>query len=203
MPSRATWAAPWLRYLYLLLWGRWARRVVSPRSIDEGIGVPTKECPCRHLPGGQLILNVVRTQNIEFDNEEIQTESKILEAEVTAILAVLNLGGGDIVVGAIKAVDAGVLDSPFPLNIHARDQVLAHGIARVHAATWSSATCPSRKRLRTFTAPRGPQGRKRKEERWITTWRLMTSGRSAKERLWERRANKYWLFLKKGRRMIQ
>ena len=99
--------------------------VVSPRSIDEGIGVPTKEAHVDTYRAANWILNVVRTQNIEFDNEEIQTESKILEAEVTAILeAVLNLGGGDIVVGAIKAVDAGVLDSPFPLNIHARDQVL-------------------------------------------------------------------------------
>jgi len=71
------------------------------------------------------INNVVRTQKIKMDNEEIETESKVLDTEVTAILeVVLKLGEGDIVIGAIKAVDAGVLDSPFPLNINARDNVL-------------------------------------------------------------------------------
>ncbi|MDY6825601.1 MAG: methylaspartate mutase subunit E [Bacillota bacterium] len=99
--------------------------IVSPRSIDEGIGVPTKDAHVETYKAANWINQVVRTQKIKMDNEEIETESKVLETEVTAILeAVLKLGNGDIVIGAIKAVDAGVLDSPFPLNIHAKDNVL-------------------------------------------------------------------------------
>jgi methylaspartate mutase epsilon subunit len=44
---------------------------------------------------------------------------------VKAILdKVLEMGDGDIIVGSIKAVDAGVIDSPFHSNLHIRDRVL-------------------------------------------------------------------------------
>ena len=66
--------------------------------------MPTKEAHVETYSAANWIIDVVRTQNIAFDNTEIQTESKILEAEVTAILeTVLKLGDGDIAVGAIKA----------------------------------------------------------------------------------------------------
>lgn len=99
--------------------------VVSPRSIDEGIGVPTKEAHVETYGAANWIINVVRAQNIEFDNEAVRLEEKITEAEVTAILeTMLYLGDGDIAVGAVKAADAGVIDSPFPLTIYAKDRVL-------------------------------------------------------------------------------
>jgi methylaspartate mutase epsilon subunit len=99
--------------------------VASLKTIDEAAGVPTKDSHVESYRSAFWIFDVVRTQQFELDNEEIQQEEKITAAEVTAILDnVLQLGDGDIVVGAIKGVEAGVLDSPFPISVHARDKVL-------------------------------------------------------------------------------
>ncbi|MDA8080152.1 MAG: methylaspartate mutase subunit E [Actinomycetota bacterium] len=95
------------------------------KTIDEAIGIPTKESHIESYQAAKWVLDVVRTQEFEIDNEDIRQEESITEAEVTAILdKVLELGEGDIAVGAIRAVEAGVLDSPFSINIHAKDQVL-------------------------------------------------------------------------------
>jgi len=74
----------------------------------------------RRLESGEL-----EDQEIEIDNEIIDQEEAVATAEVHAILEkVLELGDGDLVVGTIKAVEAGVLDSPMSINIHAQDKVL-------------------------------------------------------------------------------
>ncbi|MCR4419105.1 MAG: hypothetical protein QHH27_04170 [Clostridia bacterium] len=112
---------------YTALVGALAKvEAVSVRTVDEGVGVPTKEAHESSYRAANWIFEVVRTQKLaDLDDEDIRLEEKITEAEITAILdRVLDLGDGDIVVGAIKAVEAGVLDSPFPLNVHARDRVL-------------------------------------------------------------------------------
>ena len=47
------------------------------------------------------------------------------EKEIRAIVdKVIEFGDGDVVVGSIRAVEAGVLDSPFPANINVKDKVM-------------------------------------------------------------------------------
>jgi methylaspartate mutase epsilon subunit len=100
-------------------------QAVFVRTIDEGAGVATREAHALSYEAANWILNVVRTQKIKFDIEGIETEEKVTEAEVRAILEkVLELGDGDVVVGSIKGVEAGVIDSPFCPNIHVKDNVL-------------------------------------------------------------------------------
>jgi methylaspartate mutase epsilon subunit len=100
-------------------------QAVFVRTIDEGAGVPTEEAHALSYASANWILNVVRTQRIKFDIEGMETEERITEAEVRAILEkVLEFGDGDIIVGSIKAVEAGVIDSPFCPNIHVKDKVL-------------------------------------------------------------------------------
>jgi methylaspartate mutase epsilon subunit len=100
-------------------------QAVFVRTIDEGAGVPTQEAHALSYESANWILNVVRTQKIKFEIEGMETEERITEAEVSAILEkVLELGDGDIIVGSIKAVEAGVIDSPFCPNIHVKDKVL-------------------------------------------------------------------------------
>lgn len=95
------------------------------KTIDEALGVPSLESHVQTYKACTWIFNVVRTQDFEVNNEDILQEEKITEAEVTAILdKVLDLGDGDVVVGSVKAVEAGVLDSPFSINVHAKDKVL-------------------------------------------------------------------------------
>jgi methylaspartate mutase epsilon subunit len=71
------------------------------------------------------MLNVVRRQGIKLKDERLELEEKITEMEVRAILnKVMELGNGDIVVGFIRAVEMGVVDSPMSGNVHVKSQVL-------------------------------------------------------------------------------
>lgn len=98
---------------------------VDLRSIDEGAGIPTKDANAVSYRAARWIFDVVREQRIEFDVQESDVEEKVTETEVRAILdRILDLGDGDIVDGAIKAVESGVLDSPWSPNITVKDQVL-------------------------------------------------------------------------------
>jgi methylaspartate mutase epsilon subunit len=108
---------------------------VDLRSIDEGAGVPTKDVNSVSYRSAKWIFDVVREQNIEIDVKGIDIEEKVTETEVRAILdRILDLGDGDIVDGTIKAVESGVLDSPWSPNINVKDKVLgvrdAHGACR-------------------------------------------------------------------------
>jgi len=97
----------------------------SVKTIDEALGVPSMESHVQTYRSANWIFNVVRQQRFEIDSQEINQEEKMTEMAVTAILdKVIDMGDGDIAVGVVKAVEAGVLDSPFSVNIHVRDQVL-------------------------------------------------------------------------------
>jgi methylaspartate mutase epsilon subunit len=98
---------------------------VGIRTIDEGAGVPTREAHALSYNAASWICDVVREQKIEFDSEDIRTEEKVTETEVRAILEkLLEVGDGDIVVGAIKGADQGIIDSPFSPNVNIKDNVL-------------------------------------------------------------------------------
>ncbi len=101
------------------------------RTVDEGAGVATQEAHAMSYRAANWIFNVVREQRIEIDMKEVATEEDLTEREVRAILdRVFDLGDGDVLVGAVKAVDAGVLDSPWSSNLNVRDQVLGVRDAR-------------------------------------------------------------------------
>jgi methylaspartate mutase epsilon subunit len=104
---------------------------VDLRSIDEAVGVPTAETHKVSYRAAKWIFDVVREQKIEFEIKDIDVEEKVTETEVRAILdKILNLGDGDILEGTIKAVEAGVLDSPWSPNINVKDKVLGIRDAR-------------------------------------------------------------------------
>jgi methylaspartate mutase epsilon subunit len=98
---------------------------VDLRSIDEGAGVPTKDVNAVSYRSAKWIFDVVREQKIDIDVKGIDVEEKVTETEVRAILnKILDLGDGDIIDGTIKAVESGVLDSPWCPNINIKDKVL-------------------------------------------------------------------------------
>ena len=104
---------------------------VDLRSIDEAVGVPTTETHKVSYRAAKWIFDVVREQKIDFQVKDVEVEEKITEAEVRAILyRVLDLGDGDIVDGTIKAVESGVLDSPWSPNVNVKDKVLGVRDAR-------------------------------------------------------------------------
>lgn len=97
----------------------------SVKTVDEAIGVPSIESHMQTYRSANWIFNVVRQQKFEADTEGIRQEAEMTELAVSAILdKVIEMGDGDIAVGAVKAIEAGVLDSPFSINIHPKDLVL-------------------------------------------------------------------------------
>jgi methylaspartate mutase epsilon subunit len=95
------------------------------RTIDEGAGIPTKEAHAISYRSAKWIFDVIRTQDFYFDSMEVGIEEEMAEKEIRAIVdKVIEMGDGDVAVGAVRAVEAGVLDSPFPANIHVKDRVM-------------------------------------------------------------------------------
>jgi methylaspartate mutase epsilon subunit len=95
------------------------------KTVDEAAGVPSMDSHRESYRAAQWVFGVMQEQQFEVDNEAIRREEEVTTAEVTAILdKVIELGEGDIAVGTVKAVEAGVLDSPMSINIHAQDKVL-------------------------------------------------------------------------------
>jgi methylaspartate mutase epsilon subunit len=95
------------------------------KTIDEALGVPSLEAHEQTYKATNWIFNVVRQQNFPIDNDVIQQEENLTFNEVSQILdKVLEMGDGDICAGAVKAMETGVIDSPFPINMHAKDEVV-------------------------------------------------------------------------------
>jgi methylaspartate mutase epsilon subunit len=99
--------------------------VCSVKTVDEAAGVPSMDSHRQSYLAAQWIFGVMQGQEFEIDNAAVRQEEQVCTAEVTAILdKVIELGAGDVAVGTVKAVEAGVLDSPMSINIHAQDKVL-------------------------------------------------------------------------------
>ena len=97
----------------------------SVKTVDEASGVPSVESHMQTYRSAGWIFNVVRQQKIRLENNDIKQEERMCELAVSAIIdKVIELGDGDVVVGIERSIDAGVLDSPFCLNVNAKDQVL-------------------------------------------------------------------------------
>lgn len=95
------------------------------RTIDEALGIPTEETHAQTYEAANWFFNVIRGQNIDLQLKEIDEEARIAEIEIRSILdKTLELGDGDVVVGCINAVEAGVLDSSFSPNREVRDLVI-------------------------------------------------------------------------------
>jgi methylaspartate mutase epsilon subunit len=104
---------------------------VDLRSIDEAVGVPSKETHQMSYRAAKWIFDVVREQKIEIDIKGVDLEEKVTETEVRAILdKILDFGDGDIVDGTVKAVESGALDSPWSPNVTVKDKVLGVRDAR-------------------------------------------------------------------------
>jgi methylaspartate mutase epsilon subunit len=106
---------------------------VSVRTIDEALGIPTEESHALSYESTNWLLNVIRGQDIDLKMREIDEEAVIAEIEIRAIMdKLLEIGDGDIVVGCLKGVEEGIIDSCFSPNKQVRDLVM--GIKDIHGA---------------------------------------------------------------------
>lgn len=96
------------------------------KTVDEAQTIPNKKYAAYSLKGTRMMINMLKGQKFDVTkNKDVLAETAIFEKEVKAIVdKTLELGDGDPVVGAIKAVDAGVIDHPFATNQHVHTNVM-------------------------------------------------------------------------------
>jgi methylaspartate mutase epsilon subunit len=95
------------------------------RTPAEAVTIPTKEDIAASLRCAKMITTILKGQKIELDRQAVQAEYDREELEVRLILdRVLELGEGDVAVGTVRAVEAGVLDNPFATSPHVACKVL-------------------------------------------------------------------------------
>lgn len=103
------------------------------RTVAEAKAIPTKEDIVDTFRTAKAMQNFLQTQKIEMNNKEIDLEAQMEVKEVRAILdKVLELGDGDVLVGAANGIKTGVLDNPFAANRAAAGKVL--GIKDIEGA---------------------------------------------------------------------
>ena len=95
------------------------------RTMAEAKAIPTKENLADTMKIASVIQNFIKTQKIEVNKEELEPQVAMEEKEIKAIIdKVLEFGDGDIIIGAEKAIEAGVLDNPFAANRAAAGKVM-------------------------------------------------------------------------------
>jgi methylaspartate mutase epsilon subunit len=68
---------------------------------------------------------VIRQQKFEFNSSAVDQEALIAEMEIRAIMdKLLEVGEGDIIIGCLKGVEEGFIDSCFSPNKQVRDKVV-------------------------------------------------------------------------------
>jgi methylaspartate mutase epsilon subunit len=98
---------------------------LNVRTIDEALGIPTEESHALTYDSANWLLNVIRGQQIEFEMKDIDVEEQIGEMEIRSMVdRLLDMGNGDIAVGCLRGVDAGVIDSSFSPNKQVKDKVI-------------------------------------------------------------------------------
>ena len=97
---------------------------VTTKSTHEAFGIPTPQANAEGLRMTRMAIYLAR--NIRLDGlAAYEQEKALIGREVRAIVdKVLEMGNGDVAVGAVRAFEAGVLDVPWSPNRHCRSRVL-------------------------------------------------------------------------------
>ena len=97
---------------------------VTTKSTHEAFGIPTPQANAEGLRMTRMAIYLAR--DIRLDGlPAYEQEKELIGREVRAIVdKVLEMGDGDVAVGAVRAFEAGVMDVPWSPNRHCRSRVL-------------------------------------------------------------------------------
>ena len=105
----------------LMVYGGFAGAVggavsVTTKSVAEAMGLPTPEENAEGLRATRM--GVYLARNVKLNElPEYQREKEVLEAEVRSIVdKILEVGDGDVAIGTMRALEAGLLDVPWSPN---------------------------------------------------------------------------------------
>jgi methylaspartate mutase epsilon subunit len=122
------------------------------KTHDEAQTIATKENNAFSLRSAKMMLRMMKGQKLNIlDNKDVAIEIDMLEKETRAIVdRALEMGDGDPVIGAIRGVEAGVLDHPVASNKYVRG--VAMGIRDANGAVryLVSENQPFSKEIRDF-----------------------------------------------------
>ena len=94
------------------------------KSIDEARGLPTNEAQVFSLRAAKQVLLMLRGQEFPL-TKEMTEEKEVMKNEARAIIdRVFELGDGDLALGAVRAIELGVLEHPFSSNRYNVGKVL-------------------------------------------------------------------------------
>src|SRR5690348_2078781 len=108
---------------------------VTTKSTHEAHGIPTPQANVEGLRITRMAIYLAR--GIRLDGSpEYEREQALIVREVRAIVdKVLEMGDGDVAIGAVRAFAAGVLDVPWSPNRHVKSRVMpardAHSYLRI------------------------------------------------------------------------
>lgn len=108
---------------------------VTTKSTHEAFGIPTPKANAEGLRITRMAIYLARNIRLE-GMKEFEDEKELIRREVHSIVdKVLEMGDGDVAVGTIRALEAGVLDIPWSPNRFVKSRVMpardADGCLRV------------------------------------------------------------------------
>ncbi len=97
---------------------------VTTKSTHEAIGIPTPAANAEGLRTTRMAIHTAYRVNLD-SLPEFQTEKALIGREVRAVIdQVLEMGGGDVAVGTLRAFEAGVMDIPWSPNRQVKSRIL-------------------------------------------------------------------------------
>lgn len=103
-------------------WGGVTR--IMGKSADEGLGMPSKEGQAMSMRAIRAMINLLGNQKYP-EGEELKIECEVIERGTKAILdRVFEMGDGDLAIGTLRALEAGILDFPFSPSRYCRGKLL-------------------------------------------------------------------------------
>lgn len=109
---------------------------VTTKSTHEAYGIPTPEANAEGLRTTRMAVYMARHIRLD-DLPEFKAEADLIRRETRPIIdKVLEMGGGDVAQGTLKAIEAGVLDIPWSPNRFVKSRVMpardADGYLRIY-----------------------------------------------------------------------
>ena len=97
---------------------------VTTKTLHEAFGIPTPKINADGLRMTRMAIYLAR--NIKLDSmPEFQNEVDMIKSEVRPIVnKVLEMGDGDVALGAVRAFEAGILDIPWSPNKWVKSKVM-------------------------------------------------------------------------------
>jgi methylaspartate mutase epsilon subunit len=97
---------------------------VITKTTHEFVGIPTMQANAEGIKATKMAIKLIRGRRMPI-HPDLEAEMAIIRKEACSIIdKTLELGDGDIAIGAIRGFQAGIIDVPWAPNKHVRGEVI-------------------------------------------------------------------------------